>query len=307
MRDDGLLLAADAEDGTLVDAPIPGRTGHTTVWADDRVVVWGGMTTTGVRDDGAAYRPDVDEWTLLPGAPLSPRTDAAATWTGQEFVVLGGRDLAGPLGDGAAYDPDRDTWRTLPDLPDPVLGPPAGSVDALWTGRTVVAWVVMGSDDDVLHTLEPGAEAWTDLAGPPRDPSVHRTVRSTHDHLVVVDESPQADAPQVHVIAGSWAGSWAEIDLAHVDVAPWNTAGLVAVRGTDLVLLGSAQGLILDLENGDAEVLPTPADWPLARGWAPLGFTVLRSTGNTILLWDTQEASGPGSLPTVAYEWLPEG
>lgn len=102
-----------------------GRRGHTAVWVNDRLCVWGGAESEGESASdvegagsnvGACWNPHEDRWTAISsvGAP-SVRRDAAGARVAGGMFIFGGRDALGDaLGDGAIYDPERDVWVELP-------------------------------------------------------------------------------------------------------------------------------------------------------------------------------------------------
>lgn len=103
--------------------PIDARFDHTAVWTGDRMIVWGGFAgeespSREAFADGAAYDPDADSWTPIPGALLAPRAMHVAVWTGSAMVVWGGStSFSGSVADGAAYDPAGGSWTVLPPAP----------------------------------------------------------------------------------------------------------------------------------------------------------------------------------------------
>ncbi len=74
----------DASWEMLPDAPLQGRTGHTTVWTGDLMVVWGGCCGARGQEfrDGATYDPGSGSWTPMAAAPLEARAAHTAVWTG---------------------------------------------------------------------------------------------------------------------------------------------------------------------------------------------------------------------------------
>jgi hypothetical protein len=85
------------------------------VWADSRMLVWGGYIYGSAVTGGAAYVPGANSWTLLStaGQP-SARYDHTAVWTGSEMIVWGGRNsLGSTFGNGFRYDPLSDTWTPM--------------------------------------------------------------------------------------------------------------------------------------------------------------------------------------------------
>lgn len=111
----------------ILAAPLADRVGTGTVWAGDRLVVWGGRAPTdepaGAEQftDGAVWSPS-GEWRAMaePPAGLTLAPGGFARWTGEEVVfgpvVAAERaDLpAGEQGGGLlAYDPADDSWREV--------------------------------------------------------------------------------------------------------------------------------------------------------------------------------------------------
>jgi N-acetylneuraminic acid mutarotase len=107
-------------------APYPAAeglvTGEATVWAGERLLVWGtasdaaGDEVAEDGDDGSgepskppptafAYDPATNGWQAFPVGPLSGRLFHTAVWTGQDMLVWGGTADDSGLADGAAYRP----------------------------------------------------------------------------------------------------------------------------------------------------------------------------------------------------------
>ncbi|MHB1306967.1 MAG: Kelch repeat-containing protein [Limisphaerales bacterium] len=114
------------------------RAGHTAVWADTRMIVWGGSGGGVPRADGAAYDPVTDLWEHLSStnAP-SARFNHATAWTGTEMLILGGTGATGDLASGAAYDPATGLWRVLSGAGSPL---PRGELTAVWTDSEVLVF-----------------------------------------------------------------------------------------------------------------------------------------------------------------------
>ena len=70
-----------------------GRQSHKSVWANDRMLVWGGEASTGNLSDGGLYDPGDDTWAAAPvsGQP-SARDGHTMVWTGSEAIIWGGHD-----------------------------------------------------------------------------------------------------------------------------------------------------------------------------------------------------------------------
>src|SRR5690606_1002051 len=89
---------------TLPEGPADGRVFPVFEWAGDRLVIWGGETTSEVEwtDTGAVYDPDTATWSEMSDGPLAPRSEASAVWTGTELFICCGRGQGGAEETGAA-------------------------------------------------------------------------------------------------------------------------------------------------------------------------------------------------------------
>ena len=120
---------------SAVNAPVA-RSGATSVWTGDTVIVWGGYAGGGIYPNiGGKYNPATDAWTATAAANAPQgRTRHTAVWTGSRMVVWGGDPN---LYTGGRYEPIGDTWEATS-----LLGAPAarsGHV-AAWTGHEMVVW-----------------------------------------------------------------------------------------------------------------------------------------------------------------------
>jgi hypothetical protein len=160
---------------TLPTAPISGRVGAGTVWAGDRLVVWGGFSVPDrALGDGAMYLPDQDAWERLPSAPITARGDLTAVWTGREVLFVGGAERTGRFGrvsgehrDGAAYDLETGQWRTIQPVPDGVwsvrnrgVWPIRERFTGTWSGDVLFVW---GRD---VALYDPAADQWQRVTAP---------------------------------------------------------------------------------------------------------------------------------------------
>ena len=115
------------------DAP-SARSGHTAVWTDKSLIVWGGRLGGLAMGDGAIYDQESDTWSAVTNenAP-SPRENHAAVWTGSEMVVIGGEGANGALSDSHAFNPSLNTWRPLEGN---IVA--RGDLSAVWTGSRIL-------------------------------------------------------------------------------------------------------------------------------------------------------------------------
>lgn len=143
----GAVLSFDAQGvpGAWTNLAAPsgfsGRMGHVGIWDGQRLIVWGGRSSSGqILGDGAVWDSVTGVWTVLDknGAP-TPRFDAAGAWTGEELVVLGGSTSsasAGITATGAAWRPGTG-WRPLP---VPVAGTARSAALSAWTGSSLLVF-----------------------------------------------------------------------------------------------------------------------------------------------------------------------
>lgn len=115
----GIYTPGSANNGgwrSLTGSSAPLRTaGQSAVWADDRLIVWGGKDLAqNLSSYGASFDLANNKWTTLStvGAP-SARALHTAVWTGNSMLVFGGWDsgvdLAGTVG---VYTPATNSWKT---------------------------------------------------------------------------------------------------------------------------------------------------------------------------------------------------
>jgi hypothetical protein len=73
---------------STINAPTA-RSGHTAVWTDSEMIIWGGVLNTGGR-----YNPSTDSWTATStiNAP-SARSGHTAVWADSEMIVWGGNTI----------------------------------------------------------------------------------------------------------------------------------------------------------------------------------------------------------------------
>jgi N-acetylneuraminic acid mutarotase len=124
------------------DAP-SARFEHTAVWTGQRMVIWGGFSTTGIEATGALFDPVTQSWAATSPSDVPARTRHTAIWTGSRMLIWGGVNETGALDTGAFYDPGRctiplcDSWTPIStaDAPSPRYGH-----TAIWTGSRMVIW-----------------------------------------------------------------------------------------------------------------------------------------------------------------------
>ncbi|NIA25846.1 MAG: hypothetical protein GWP04_09810 [Gammaproteobacteria bacterium] len=158
----------------MASAPEARRT-PAAVWTGSRLLIWGGDRAMGdstdfdLANDGFAYDPATDTWSLIPAAPIEGRAYMFNVWTGTELIVWGGMvdhdGMEVAAGDGAAYDPATNTWRVLAPSPLGAGNPGVG----VWTGHELI----IGGDGDATDgdpswaSYDPVTDTWSKIADPP--------------------------------------------------------------------------------------------------------------------------------------------
>jgi hypothetical protein len=128
-------------------SPLHWRSGHVTLAAGRRVIVWGGASNAGHHRDGAVL--EGNRWRRMAEAPIHG-FQRPAVWTGREMIVAA----------GAAYDPATDRWRRIRPAPFQARA-------AVWTGRRML---IAGAREAAAY--EPETNRWRILAPPPIDTPV---------------------------------------------------------------------------------------------------------------------------------------
>ena len=120
-----------------------GRDGHTAVWTDSEMIIWGGHIADGntyYLNSGGRYNPGTDSWTAtsMSNVPTG-RGSHTAAWTGTEMIIWGGTGYGNPnfFNTGGRYNPSTDSW-----TPTSMINVTEGrsSHTAVWTGSQMIVW-----------------------------------------------------------------------------------------------------------------------------------------------------------------------
>jgi N-acetylneuraminic acid mutarotase len=141
-----------------------GRFGHTAVWTDDEMIIWGGEASSGLLNTGGRYDPRSDSWTPtnITNAPV-PRTNHTGVWSGTEMIVWGGAFCypCMDFNDGGRYNPGANSWT----LTRTTNAPEARSNHtAVWTGNQMIVWGggdITGNDFNTGGRYNPASDTWT--------------------------------------------------------------------------------------------------------------------------------------------------
>jgi N-acetylneuraminic acid mutarotase len=181
----------------MAPAPIAGRSGHTAVWVQDRMVVWGGAVEGGKPTaDGASYDPATDAWTVLPPAPLEARISHRTVASAHRMLVWGGSSGEGQTGkyfaDGAVYSPADNAWKPMAKFPETREGGGRDTFSSVWTGEKMLVWGgysrnstcnPCSHEDGAVYDL--AADTWTLMSpGPLSGRGAHRALWTGREMLV---------------------------------------------------------------------------------------------------------------------------
>lgn len=201
----------------LAASPIGPRQGHTAVFLQTRMVVWGGAGEGGAAlGDGASYDPVTNTWAALPVPPLAPRvghrtvatTDRMLVWGGSSEATEGGRYFA----DGAVFNPLTGQWQPM--APAPASFAARDNAAGVWTGEQLVVWGGYGRSAECTPCFyasgaayDPAADSWAPVpAAPLSGRGAHRAVWTSRDMLVWggFDSAVQADGALYNPVDGTW-------------------------------------------------------------------------------------------------------
>jgi N-acetylneuraminic acid mutarotase len=208
------------------------------VWADSRMLVWGGYIYGYAVTGGAAYDPGTNSWTPLStaGEP-SARYDHTAVWTGNEMIVWGGRNSLGSTFDnGFRYDPLSDTWK-----PVSTNGAPSARYGhtAVWTGSEMIVWggsAPTGFLNDGAR-YDPASDSWTPISsvGAPSERMGHVAVWTGSEMIVWGNMFGSTNTGGRYNPA---TDSWRPTDSLCAPSGRWRTSAVWT--GTRMVIWGGA-------------------------------------------------------------------
>lgn len=194
----------------LDPGPLEPRGGHSVIWTDEEMIVWGGRTdenTSSMYDDGAAYDPATQTWRRIAPTELSPRYDHIAVWTGTEMLIVGGGDGTS----GAAYDPTADTWRSVPAAPFAVNR----NVGWTWAAGRLVVWQPR---TDLVAAFDAESNEWTGLA--PTEIELNDGVlRSDQGFVVAIAVGSENDSQIRASVLDALTDTWRPLPDLEIDGA----------------------------------------------------------------------------------------
>ncbi len=157
---------------SMVNIP-SARIGHTAVWNDTAMLVWGGVASGGTAlGDGASYNPTTNSWSVITttNAPTarSAHTAVWATWGAggltKAMIVWGGSSTSctgSVCNTGARYDSAVDSWTATATLSVPLA---RRNHTAIYNGTNMIVWGGRDGGTTAYNSggkYTPSSDAWT--------------------------------------------------------------------------------------------------------------------------------------------------
>ncbi len=200
----------------ISNAPIAERYFHTTIWTGTHMIVWGGRDNNGSFNDGAAYNPATDTWTLLNtvNAPEA-RHSHTAVWTGTEMLIWGGNATSGMTNTGSKYNFSTNTWTTIPTASAPSE---RFFHSAIWTGGKMIVWggfnATFGNDGGIYNNATNTWEGPTSLTNAPDARYEHTTVWTGSEMIVWGGQSPFFEVGESGAKYNPATNSWITVNFS---------------------------------------------------------------------------------------------
>ena len=219
------------------------------VWANTRMVVWGGSDESGVVGGGGRYDPSANTWAGVStvGAPAA-RMDPTAVWTGSRMVVWGGESSDTALGTGGRYDPSANAWYSVS-----TTGAPAArrNPTSVWTGSRMLVWGGRGeSAGEYLGEggrYDPTNNVWSELSAMPAysEPWPRRSATAvwTGGEIIVWGGEDDSQYFRSGARFNPAANSWSTLPTTNAPAA--RTDHTAVWTGTEMLVWGGFNGRTL--------------------------------------------------------------
>ncbi len=138
------------------------RTRQGAVWADTKMVVWGGMENYGgyEANTGGVYDPVTDTWTAIETANApAGRHQFAMVWTGSEAIIWGGVPYS-KVASGGRYNLSTNSWSAMSTANSPSS---RSYFSAIWDDTEMIIWggVTSKGITNTGGKYNPSSDLWT--------------------------------------------------------------------------------------------------------------------------------------------------
>jgi N-acetylneuraminic acid mutarotase len=205
------------------------------------MLVWGGINSSNMLNDGALYDPAANSWSALPLANVpEARANAAAVWAGDRLIVWGGEGASGELGTGAQLTFSNGlpvAWAAL----SATNAPSARSAhSAVWTGSRMIVWGGQAGSSPLGDgsSYNPQGNVWQalNMTNAPEARSDHAALWTGSDMVVTCGAGASgalSTSAAYDPVAAQWRslGSSGAPVVRSVPGAVWSGTGIVLFGG----------------------------------------------------------------------------
>lgn len=298
---------------SIVDAPTT-RFGHSTVWVNGRMVIWGGQeynTYGNHLDTGASYDPETDTWHSMssenaPSIRTNHSAVAGVIYGKQVMIICGGQDQYNSYErDCLAYNPQDDTWSHVTNMG--FIG--RAYHTAIWADDRMVIW---GGRDPNGYSDEgsvyiPTSRIWVQLQNVPsaiRGRIEHSMVWARERSSIIVwggreNSIYYSNGFQCHLVTYQCS------ELPSINAPTARVRHAAAWNGSGLIISG---GRNASQVFGDAHIYSygTPGSWASLSGGEPpsprYDHTAIVDHQNFVYIW-----GGNGAVTSTLVTPLGDG
>jgi N-acetylneuraminic acid mutarotase len=281
---------------STINAPT-GRSGATSVWTGNEMIVWGGIDTNLVGlDTGGKYNPSTDSWTptSTTNAPTG-RYDHTAVWTGSEMIVWGGNHTSViGMNTGGRYNPSTDSWTATN-----TNNAPAARYfhTAIWTGSEMIVWGGAGMPPPPRFNTggryNPDTDTWTatSTTNAPESRDIHTAVWTGGEMIVWGGNEFPSGATNTGGRYNPSMDSWTATSASNVPSARYSHT--VVWTGSEMIIWGGSNGA--NYLNTGGRYDPGMDSWTATNNLAPsarYGHTAVW-TGAEMIVWGGSDTRSP--------------
>ena len=281
---------------STINAPT-GRSGATSVWTGNEMIVWGGIDTNLVGlDTGGKYNPSTDSWTptSTTNAPTG-RYDHTAVWTGTEMIVWGGNHTSViGMNTGGRYNPSTDSWTAT----NTNNAPSARYFHtAIWTGSEMIVWGGAGMPPPPRFNTggryNPDTDTWTatSTTNAPESRDSHTAVWTGGEMIVWGGDEFPSGATNTGGRYNPSTDSWTATSASNVPSVRYYHTGVWT--GSDMIIWGGSNGS--NYLNTGGRYDPGMDSWTATNNLAPsarYSHTAVW-TGAEMIVWGGSDTHSP--------------